>query len=552
MSRSLKIAGVERWAEDYIGESLEIDLQLYGEINTCKFQVRGTEPVKGEEVLLTDSSLGVLFAGIIVRVEMREKMPGVSVPIWEVDCDDYTALLNKRLVVEDYTGWTATAIVQDICSKYCPDVTIAGVVEGAPVIEYIRFDYQTPQECFNRIAEYVNWIWDIDFTKDIKFYNLETVGDTAPMELIPGGYFRSLKHSVDIQDLRNRVYVRGGTMLSDFYTHETVADGTSRAWILPHSPHEITMAISGVQKTVGIENIHDAAEYDFLMNFQEKRITASPQTTTPVTGATITWTYKYDVDIITVIDDFISQDLLAGVQGGDGVYEHVINDDKLDTIEAAEIAGVNDLTQYANPTVKGSFETEINGWKPGQLVTISLEDRGISGMFLIQNVSIEIATDTKYTYKIQYGGKLKGVADFLKALFSAKEQTDVGETNILNKFFTESETILVTENWTFTERVLPFIVENDTEFSINNTEVRMEVQDDFTQGTLTGLTGADGTLKFTNTTVPTISQNDTLSSSNSKSGVTIRNSALELELDAPTHLSFDGVDDYIEIHQYLR
>jgi hypothetical protein len=65
MSRSLKIAGVERWAEDYIGESLEIDLQLYGEINTCKFQVRGTEPVKGEEVLLTDSSLGVLFAGII-------------------------------------------------------------------------------------------------------------------------------------------------------------------------------------------------------------------------------------------------------------------------------------------------------------------------------------------------------------------------------------------------------------------------------------------------------------------------------------------------------
>jgi hypothetical protein len=169
MSRSLLIAGIERWDTDYIGDSLEIDLQLYEEINTCKFQVRGAEPTRGEEVVFSDSSLGVLFAGVIVKVEMKEKILGQSIPIWEVECDDYTALLNKKLVVEEYSNQTADFIVKDICSKYCPEFTVSGVETGAPAIEYMQFNYQTPQECFTRIAEYVNWIWDVSFTKDISF-----------------------------------------------------------------------------------------------------------------------------------------------------------------------------------------------------------------------------------------------------------------------------------------------------------------------------------------------------------------------------------------------
>ena len=648
MSRHLYIAGIDRITDLERG-SLQIQQALTYQIDTCSFSVKGDPPVEGEEVIIEDDVLGRLFAGIVVKVELGRTFPDKSIRVWSVECDDYTALLDRRLVVESYENMSASDIFLDIVAKYCPGFTTNGVRPGAPVVEATgaEFEYKRPSECFKWLCDYVGWHWQPDYYKDLHFFSAEELASPAPLSLVPGGPFRFGKHSIDTQGLRNRVYVRGGTMLSDPQVVQWKADGVARIWTLPWGPHEVSLAVGEAPMTVGVENLHDEADFDYMMSFSEKYIRCSAQTPTPVEGTTISLTARQDIAVITMVEDYASQTAIAAVQGGDGIYEHVIDDDSLTTIQAAEAAGMADLREHANPRVSGSFETEYyapavyetvqvgeefigwqteleqeasdmafylwydssvaqsfivegslvgakkvrvsvlgsdregiypqridfhiytdnNGqpgnsistagyfsipggnwpvnpewltgeidldeplqggqqywlvlvgsggidsvkvrvafdplpnstfatkpdsmwelrsdldmafkveapvyepiyeeqlvtpahiWQPGQIVEINLPDRGVEGEFLIQRVTITPtwSNPSIWTFRVEYGGRLFGIADFLKALVSAQQKKQLAETAIISKFDRQTETAGVTDTVTDTPRNLPYV-----------------------------------------------------------------------------------------------
>lgn len=368
MARKLLIAGKDRW-RDYEHGTMQIEQALTYEIDTCRFQVRGEKPTEGEEVIIEDDNYGRLFAGIIVRVELARVMPDKSNCLWQVDCDDYTALLDRRLVAESYQNMSASEIFLDIVAKYCPGFTTNGVRPGAPVIESTgaEFEYKCPGECFRWLCDYTGWHWQPDYFKDLHFFSAEEFVTPAPMALTPGGKFRFGKHSIDRQGLRNRVYVCGGAMLSDPQVVQWKADGVARIWALPWPPHEVDFKVGEAVKTVGVENLHEEADFDYMMSFAEKYIRCSSQTSTPAEGTTMSLTARQDIPVITMVEDYASQSAIAKVQGGDGIYEHVISDDSLTSIAAAEAAGMADLREHSNPRVKGSFETEYT--KPESVPT---------------------------------------------------------------------------------------------------------------------------------------------------------------------------------------
>jgi len=459
MSRYLYIAGVNRW-KDLERGSLQIEAALTYQVDTCDFQVRGIQPLDGEEVVIEDDGFGRLFGGIITKVELLERAAGLK--LWQVECEDYTFALDREMVVETYENVTADVIFRDIVAKYCPDFTVNGVQTGAPIIEYKLFDYVYPSEAFKQLCQYTGWEWQPDYYKDLKFFNPQSLAEAAPISLERGAMFTNFRHSIERQGLRNRVYVRGGTMLSDPFIYEVKADGISRIWNLPHKPHEISMKVSEVVKSVGIENVSTEANFDYLMNFQEKYVRASIQTVTPVDGATMQFTYKNDIDVITIAEDVVSQQTIAAVQGGNGVYAYSIVDDSLTTIEAAEAAGNADLREHANPRVNGSFDTAMQSlapnknWQPGQLVTIDLQDRGISNTFVVQSVVLSPEKNGFWSYRIQYGGRMFGIADFLKALVSAQQQKKLNETALIHKFNYSEETSKMTDEILFTPRMPPW------------------------------------------------------------------------------------------------
>ena len=453
MARTITIAGADRTADIKLDE-FSIEQVLTSAEDNCNFTVKsGAKPTAGQEIIVTDGGVK-FFAGIIDVAQDDPRAP--SITFYKCQARDYTYSLDKKLVVETYTNQAADLIVKDILTKYCAGFTSTNVKTGAPTVEEIVFDYKRPSECFKELCGYVGWDWYVDYNKDVWFFNPSSLATPAPVAIEGNTDVRSLKHDIETEGLRNRVYVRGGTMLSDLWTYSINADGVTRTWLLPHKPHSLTLTVGGVAKTVGIENVHEEASYDYLMNYQEKYVRCSAQTTTPASGTTMAFTYKFDIDVITMVEDISSQNAVKAVQGGDGVYEHVIVDDSLITLDAAEAAGNADLREHANPRVKGSFETEINGWAPGQIITINLSSRGIIGTFLAQKVTLTPTTATLWTYRVEYGGRLLGIVDWLQALWKAQQKKKLNDTVVLHKFTYGQETVEASDELELTARTPPY------------------------------------------------------------------------------------------------
>jgi len=103
---------------------------------------------------------------------------------------------------------------------------------------------------------------------------------------------------------------------------------------------------------------------------------------------------------------------------------------------------------------------ESHNWQPGQIVDIRLPDRGVEGEYLIQRVTITPtwSNPSIWTYRVEYGGRLLGIADFLKALVSAQQKKRIIEpTRNVQKYIYSEDTLELSDEIITTPRTLPFV-----------------------------------------------------------------------------------------------
>lgn len=95
-------------------------------------------------------------------------------------------------------------------------------------------------------------------------------------------------------------------------------------------------------------------------------------------------------------------------------------------------------------------------WQPGQLVNINLPDRGINGTFLVQRVTITPIANL-WQYRIDYGGRLLGIADFLKALVSAQQKKrNISPAQNVQKYVGSDEGLGLADELFTNTRSLPY------------------------------------------------------------------------------------------------
>jgi hypothetical protein len=457
MAVTITVAGIDR-TSDIQHNSFNIQQILTYQEDTIDFTVKsGGKPSNGQEIVVTSGTTRI-FAGIIDGVKADEQPGGIR--RWNCTARDYTYQFNAKLVADIWENVSASDIVEDIIDRYTTGFTKTGVDSGAPNVEWIFFDYEKPAECLKKLAEYVGWEWYIDYNRNVQFFDPATRNTPAPLTVEDGNDVRKWKHNVDEQGLVNRVYVLGGSMLSDPTTFEFKADGVQTVFPLAHKPHKLSMAIGGapvVSGKLGVENLNeDDGTYDYLMNYQEKYVRNGLGTSIIAAGTTVAFTYQYDIPVITMVEDLESQAAVAAVQGGDGVYEHKIKDDSLTTLEAAEAAGQAYLKEHANPRVIGSFATAQPGWEPGQILTVDSASRGISGTFTVQKVKIS-TYGTGLLYTIEYGGRIKGLEAKLKAIVSAQQASRNKDTVIITKIKANEDEIIVGDSSSTTLRRPPYV-----------------------------------------------------------------------------------------------
>lgn len=441
-SYSVTIAGVDR-TTDVMYESISIDDIINDQANTCSLLFENRSglgiPQTDDEIIIVDEYGTTLFAGTIVKLKNQPFMQEGGY-VWQLQCVDYTRLLDGSLVHKSYESMTDAAIIYDIVTTYAigKGITTTNVVATA-TINQITFNYLQPSQCLRKICELTGNSWYIDYSKDIHYFPLNE--EAAPTSIEDGSQIKDFVASFDASQLKNRVYVRGGTKLSDFTTYIEAGDGQKTKFVLPDKPHDVSVEVDTgagyVTKTLGIKNI-DTSGFDWYLNFQEKYLEQDSGGAVLTTAHKIKVTYKYDIPIL------IAQDNSASIADS-GVHEYAIFDKSITTTEAARDRAAAELTDYANSIVEASFmAVGITGWRSGQTIYIELVNYGIAAYYTVQRVRIVSTGGGRFDYQISVASsKTLGIIKFLVKLLEAnKNLIELDDNEVVDELMTVSDTLL--------------------------------------------------------------------------------------------------------------
>jgi len=422
----LKIKGIDRTV--CIGNgTVSINNESGKGASTMTFEMvvrDGRDNPKCDEEVSVVQDGEIIFGGRILKTTPKKKGDLV---IWGVSCVDYTRDLDRNLVVEGYQGMTDKEIIKDIVDNYCggTGITYSGVTEGVR-ISAIIFNYTPPSECISTIAKLTGRHWYIGYDKDI-FYGLKESKE-APFHITGTENYRNLSVNIDNSSLRNRVYIRGGTYLSDETTIKQVADGEQTIFYLPEKPHEMSLYEGGVQKSVGIKNIDSFDTFDYLMSYNEKYVETE---FAPSQGTVMTFQYKYDIPVLVAVEDSESIEKY-------GQLEYIIFDSKINTVDEARNRAVAELTDYADSIVSGSFNTYETGFRVGQYMDINLADIGVNERFIVTRVGANSQGGGKFSYTVKLvSSETKGIIQFLiNLLESDKNWLNISADEVVDEINT--------------------------------------------------------------------------------------------------------------------
>lgn len=439
---NVSINEIDRTA-DILNKTLKVEDVINDKVNSCRFKLQNLNgypiPETDDEIIITQNDGEKLFGGYVLKTNCGGKLAdGVVGAI--VSCVDYTRLLDSNLVHKTYENMTDKEVFEAIVATYCPGfgITTDNVLEGV-TISKIKFNYLQPSQCFRKIAESTGRHWYIDYDKDIHYFPLLT--ETAPFNIDDNSNEqRNLNIVKDASQLKNRVYVRGGTKLSDFTTYIEVGDGEKTQFVLPDKPHDVTLYVDTgagyVEKTVGIKNI-DTEGYDWYLNFQEKYVEQDVGGSVLTSSHKLKLVYKYDIPILVAVED--KDSILEH-----GVKEFAIFDKSIETTQAARDRASAELTDFASNVVDGSFVTYETGFVSGQYININLTDFGINEDYIVQKVVANSFGGGNYEYTVTIASaKTVGIIKFLIQLLEAnKNLIELDEDEVIDELTSLTDSLL--------------------------------------------------------------------------------------------------------------
>lgn len=441
------INGTKQYIHDLYIEDI-----LTTEVNMCSFGHDNTwanRPIVGQEVIIDRNEGGdmvTLFAGDITNVIPIKLNSGQFA--FEVECVDYTRRADKKLIIEDYTNQTLYDIINDFIGTSAPDFTINNVENPGPVIKQVQFNYLYVSECLQELADLTGYDWYIDYQRDIHFFSLSSAIADAPIELLDNGEeFDDLELGYDSTQLANRVFIRGGIYFSASYNQDPITATLNQTeFPIRYAPHTFTVKVNGDTKSVGIDSVDTPGNHDFLMNFNEKLLKTDMITMSG--GEVVQMTYKYEIRVIAERNDATSQAAVKAIEGGnsDGIYEKLINDNQIDTLDGARQRGDAELLRYSNTIVTGTFTTTHEGFRSGQKLHIQLTDRDINEYYIIKAVITEALGGNQFLYTVEFATYLLGFNWLIMKLMASTLDRRIVENEDTDRITTVYEEVAVAES----------------------------------------------------------------------------------------------------------
>ena len=433
-------------------QSLKISDQVNQRRDTCSFVIKKTKdqvfkPEVNQEVIVLDGTTRI-FGGIITHVATR--VESVDHLVFDVDCADFSHLLDRRVVNERYRNRTVQFILDDILTKYDTEGFTLNNVDGGQNINSVTFNRVHISEAIEKLAEMTGFSWYVDYHKDIHFFPKN--GELAPYNLTDtSGNFiwESLSLDNDFSQLRNAVFVQGGEEQGNERTEEFTAEGDEDERTYFRLAHKFAekpdVRVGAVTQTVGIEFLDDDGNFDCMWSFQEKYIRFTDGNIPSVNDVV-------DVKGIPLFPIIVRVQSRTSI-GQFGVYEFVIRDRSIQSRDEAKLRAQAELRAYQDGLIEGSFRTYEKGLRSGQRITINSPLRGINEDFVIQRVNFRMRTQEDGEWTVELATlRSVGVIAFLQNLLRDRGISE-GESETLLTFLQFDDQVNVSDTLTLPSEV---------------------------------------------------------------------------------------------------
>jgi len=397
----------------------------------------GYKPALADAVEILEDGISI-FGGQIV--DLAESVNGL-VEYVDINAKDYAFDMDKKLVVEVFESMTVDDIIADIKASYLDSGYDLTNVDCPVTINYIAFNYEYPSKCLQQLAQITNYDWYVDSTKKIYFFLKGSPISPFNLDDTGGKYiYNSLKISKDIKNLRNSIIVRGGTYEGNTVTEEFEADGDQITFFQAYKYTNVTVAVNGASKTVGVDNVDDPTSFDVLYNFEEKSV-KFPTASKPTSGQIVTVTGNPQIPVVTKLTNSAS---IAEF----GEFQYKIVDKSISSKSAARDRARAEITAWALEINEGSFNTHETGLEVGQVINVQSTLRSIDEDYIISRISSKLDSPTRFIHMITLvTSQTYGMVEFLQKLMMDKDkQITIASDEVLDSVIGLDDEIIVDDS----------------------------------------------------------------------------------------------------------
>jgi hypothetical protein len=379
-------------------------------------------PQIGDEIYVNytiASNTQLIFGGTVVTVEPVVK--GGVLLLYQITAADWGFLFDSKVVKKNYAGMDPQTIVEDIVSNFCPAGFTTNHVEKENfLVSTIKFNYQQPSKCLEALAKQIGWDWYIDPNKDVHFYFAEgNPGASSEVSVAPFNIddtsgnieWPTLDVQIDITNMKNSVYVVGGTYAKDFVldpnpsatppqyapvdVYTSVAGTFVYPLAYPHTQSTLTITLAGVGQSIGTDQQTDPTTVEVLYNDQGRFIRF---TSDPGSGSQIIVQGEAQIPILAHVSDPTS---IATY----GEFQDAITDSTILSIQEAQERAQADIDMFGDPVFTVKFNTIsplANQLFIGQQITLNSAKFGVAGKALIiKQINCIARTPTQLEYQVQ-------------------------------------------------------------------------------------------------------------------------------------------------------
>lgn len=406
-----------------------------------------------KEIKIRRKSDGVArFAGYIVG---RRFLPfhGAQWAFYSVlTCQDYSALLQRTHVNVGYSSKTDAYIIDNLLTAYAPAFNGTTYVSTGKTLDTITFNRVSIFDALQQICERTGYDWYVDEAKCIHYFTGQT--NPAPWMFSDGGeanaaQYDSFSYEDDASQVKNRVFVYGGTYLSatqtERFTGEQYDDDSMRTtWQLANPPSSIDaveITVDAAAMLEGTDGVDAEANVDVLVNLSTGMIRFTPGHE-PGNASTIIATYTYRLPVLIRLRSSSSY-----ATYGSNWFDYKIIDRTITSTEEARTLAQTILDEDATSRETISLSTLVVGFRSGQVARVINNAIGLDGYYLINRVtSTAIAPDWTMRHTIDLGEWHGDVVDLLKRWQATHgPQIDVSTGEQLNELLDQAETITVSD-----------------------------------------------------------------------------------------------------------